>query len=172
MIHKVGQRLCAYRKERNMSQEEMAAILNVSRQTISKWENGETLPDIYNAVAFAKMFRITLDELILGANSRYRGSSYYSQVKEERKKTNMWAIIIGSIGSTSFVVSLTLLRALDVSNRVAGITYACIIPFLFSCWVYAILGLIKTSRLNEEIKYLEKQEIINLQLGNTTKQDC
>jgi len=171
MIHKIGERLSTYRKERKMSQEEMAAILNVSRQTISKWENGETLPDMYNAVAFAKMFRVSLDELILGASSRYGGTSYFSQIKEERKKTNMWAIIIGSIGSTTFATSMILLRALDASNRTAGITMACVIPVLFTCWVYAIWGFIKVSRLNDELEYLERQELINIQVGNTVKQE-
>ena len=37
MIHKVGSRISSLRKERNMSQEELATIVSVSRQTISKW---------------------------------------------------------------------------------------------------------------------------------------
>ena len=59
MMHKVGERIQKYRKQRNMSQEELAVLLNVSRQTVSKWETGDTVPDVYNAVALAQLFHIT-----------------------------------------------------------------------------------------------------------------
>ena len=67
MIHKVGSRISSLRKERNMSQEELATLVNVSRQTISKWETGDSLPDVYNAVALANLFHVSLDSLILGS---------------------------------------------------------------------------------------------------------
>jgi len=86
MIHKVGERISSYRKNRNMSQEELATVLNVSRQTISKWETGDTLPDVFNVVALAKIFHVSLDVLILGAHSKLGGPSYITDVKEKRQK--------------------------------------------------------------------------------------
>ena len=52
------------RKSKGLSQEELAVKLNVVRQTISKWELGETLPDICQSKRMAVLYRLTLDELI------------------------------------------------------------------------------------------------------------
>lgn len=169
MIHKIGERICSYRKNRNMSQEELATLLNVSRQTISKWETGETLPDVYNSVAIAKMFHVSLDVLVLGTHGKISGPSYLSDVKEKRHKTNFWAIVVGSTGSTLFATSLILLRALDVSASNVGIVMAIIMPVLMICWGYAIWGFIKTSRLSTEVKYLEQIEFTNLLVDAKSK---
>ena len=54
-----------YRKQAGMSQEKMAELIGVSRQAITKWENGTGTPDIANLVAIAELFQISLDELLL-----------------------------------------------------------------------------------------------------------
>lgn len=53
-----------YRKEYNMSQDELADKLGVSRQSVSLWENGQTQPTIDNIVAMAKIFNISSDMLL------------------------------------------------------------------------------------------------------------
>lgn len=53
-----------YRKENNLSQDELAEKLGVSRQSISLWENGQTQPTVDNIIALAKIFNITADELL------------------------------------------------------------------------------------------------------------
>lgn len=53
------------RKKKGLSQEELASRLNVSRQTVSKWEVGESAPDMENLVALSELFGISLDELVL-----------------------------------------------------------------------------------------------------------
>lgn len=162
MIHKVGERISAYRKERNMSQEELGAVLNVSRQTISKWETGDTLPDVYNAVALAQLFNITLDALVMGVNNKYGGSSYISSLKEKRRKTNIIAIIVGSMGSLTFVTSIILLDALGVQKPTVGFIMACVMVVLMFCWGFAIWQFVKIGRMSDEIKYLNKIELVNL----------
>ena len=52
------------RKKSGLSQEDVAGKLGVSRQTISKWETGETLPDIRQSKRLAVLYHITLDELV------------------------------------------------------------------------------------------------------------
>lgn len=52
------------RKKCGLSQEEVAEKLGVSRQTISKWETNETVPDIYQSKKMAKLYHIALDDLI------------------------------------------------------------------------------------------------------------
>ena len=60
----LGSSLFEARKNRGLSQEEVAEKLGVSRQTISKWETDETLPDIRQSKRLAVIYRISLDELI------------------------------------------------------------------------------------------------------------
>ena len=60
----LGNNLFQARKKAGLSQESVAEKLGVSRQTISKWETDETIPDIYQSKKLAKLYNLTLDELI------------------------------------------------------------------------------------------------------------
>ena len=60
----LGNNLFQARKKCGFSQEEVAEKLGVSRQTISKWETDETLPDIRQSKRLALLYRLSLDELI------------------------------------------------------------------------------------------------------------
>ena len=60
----LGSNLYQARKKAGLSQEGVAERLGVSRQTISKWETGETLPDIRQSKGLAVLYKLTLDELI------------------------------------------------------------------------------------------------------------
>lgn len=59
-----GNNLFHARKKCGFSQEYVAEKLGVSRQTISKWETDETIPDIYQSKKMASLYRITLDQLV------------------------------------------------------------------------------------------------------------
>lgn len=60
----LGNHLMQARKKAGLSQEAVAEKLGVSRQTISKWETDETVPDIYQSKKLAKLYHLSLDELI------------------------------------------------------------------------------------------------------------
>lgn len=57
-------RLYELRKKTGLSQDELAEKIGVSRQTISKWERGEALPDTENLIALAKLYNVTLDDIV------------------------------------------------------------------------------------------------------------
>lgn len=59
-------RLYQLRKQKGMSQEELASRLNVSRQTVSKWEVGDSTPDMEKLVAISDLFEVSLDQLVMG----------------------------------------------------------------------------------------------------------
>lgn len=61
---KLGEKILELRKKASMSQEELAEKLGVARQTISKWELGETSPDINQAKEISTLFKVSLDELL------------------------------------------------------------------------------------------------------------
>lgn len=59
----IGDKIFELRKNEKLSQEQLAEKMNVTRQTISKWELNETTPDIKQAKELSKIFKISLDEL-------------------------------------------------------------------------------------------------------------
>lgn len=59
-------RLFQYRKKHNLSQEELANQIGVSRQAVSKWERAEASPDTDNLILLAKIYGVTLDQLLQG----------------------------------------------------------------------------------------------------------
>lgn len=60
----LGNKIMTLRKKNNMSQEELAEKIGVTRQTISKWELEETSPDITQAKTLSNIFKVSLDELV------------------------------------------------------------------------------------------------------------
>ena len=60
----VGQRIQHYRKLQGLSQEELGQKLLVSRQTVSLWENDQTLPTIDNLVRLKEIFGVSIDEIL------------------------------------------------------------------------------------------------------------
>lgn len=78
MTIELANRLAELRKNKGLSQEELADKLHVSRQAVSKWERGEASPDTDNLIELAKIYGISLDELV--------GLSESSKTKEENKE--------------------------------------------------------------------------------------
>ncbi|MDD4531823.1 MAG: helix-turn-helix domain-containing protein [Bacilli bacterium] len=64
MTIELANRLIEFRKKHNLSQEQLANKLHVSRQTISKWERSESSPDTDNLIELAKLYNIPLDDLL------------------------------------------------------------------------------------------------------------
>ena len=77
----LGERIRDERKKRGLSQEELADILNVSRQAITKWETDRGITDIANLIRISEEFEISLDELIKGDNSVKRKIIYDNSMK-------------------------------------------------------------------------------------------
>lgn len=76
----IGKKLYDARKSAGLSQEEVAEKLNVARQTISKWELDETIPDLKQGEALSKIYGKELSELI--------NEDEYKEIKEVLKNTN------------------------------------------------------------------------------------
>lgn len=60
----IGVHLKRIRKERHLSQEQVAQRLNISRQAISRWENDLAMPDIDNLVVLSRLFEVSIEELL------------------------------------------------------------------------------------------------------------
>ena len=62
----IGENIYKLRTEKNMSQTDLANELEVSRQSVSKWENNSAVPDLERIVKMSRLFEVSLDELVFG----------------------------------------------------------------------------------------------------------
>lgn len=69
-MNNLGERLFKLRKDRKLSQEEVAEKLNVTRQTVSKWETNQSMPDFDKVVPLCELYSITPDELFIELKER------------------------------------------------------------------------------------------------------
>jgi len=85
----LGKQIKTYRQEANMSQEELAYRVYVSRQTISNWANDKCYPDVKSLILLGKIFHVSLDKLIKG------DVDIMKEVikKEEVEKMNRYGVI-------------------------------------------------------------------------------
>ena len=92
MTLETANRLYELRKKHNLSQEELAEKLGVSRQAVSKWERSEASPDTDNIIALAKIYGLTLDELIYG--EKEEKEDYKEETKENTSSESDKSIYI------------------------------------------------------------------------------
>lgn len=86
----LGSSLYHARKKNGLSQENVAEKLGVSRQTISKWETNETLPDIRQSKGLAMLYRMTLDELIEYDFDEQQAQQMIDSVSDEAQARIDW----------------------------------------------------------------------------------
>ena len=91
----LGNNLFNARKKSGLSQEEVAEKLGVSRQTISKWETDETLPDIRQAKKLALLYHLSLDELIDFDVNLKEIEQVIENTSEETQKKVDWTKVWG-----------------------------------------------------------------------------
>lgn len=101
----LGNKILELRKKEKLSQEQLAEKIKVTRQTISKWELGETSPDIKQAKELSKVFNISLDELV--GNSK--DDILYEKVTKTEDNSNMILKILKVTGITIGILLFLLL---------------------------------------------------------------
>ena len=104
---KVGKLISTLRKEKNLTQQELANTLGVSSKTISKWETGNGLPDISFLKKVSEIFGITIEELLEGTLNNKKN-------KNKINKKNLLFIIISLI---TIILILTILIIYNHNNK-------------------------------------------------------
>ena len=110
----LGDRLMELRKSKHLSQEEVAEKINVSRQTISKWETNQSTPDFDKIIPLCELFEISTEELITG-NKIEKEVVYLEKEdedihKEKRTKGLVYGIISFFIAVAWIMISIPVLR--------------------------------------------------------------
>lgn len=106
----IGQKILELRKNAKMTQEELAQELSVSRQTISKWELGETSPDLNQASKIVKLFEVSLDSLI-GNDTKTLLSKKISNIEQ---LASIIIKILKVIGITLYIIIIISIICLGV----------------------------------------------------------
>ena len=90
----IGEKLKSSRLNAGMTQEQIAEKINVSRQTISNWENGKSLPDVISLIEISDLYQISLDDLLKGDKKMMKKIEKDTDtVKSNRTMMNVgWAI--------------------------------------------------------------------------------
>ena len=151
------EKIIKIRKDNNLTQEEMAEKLNVSRQAISNWENKRNLPDIEMLIIISKIFSISLDELILGGEEMNDIEKKLINDGSESRivKMNLISTIIGTslllIGLLCIVIKANTIEYIDESGILHENFYLLPIGFLF-----IFIGLIVI--LVGIIRYIKKRK--------------
>lgn len=155
----IGNRLYNLRKEKNISQEELANALDVSRQTISKWETGESTPDFNKICPLCEYFGITSDELLSGKQN-------IIEAKKEDKKAKFARNLAISVGLYIFSLVAIILCAALFDQPIIGVS-------IFFTIIAIATGLIIYSSIvygkSEKEKVKESKEPKNVVLKGVTE---
>ena len=82
----IANRLVRLRKEKNLSQEALANELGISRQAVSKWERAEASPDTDNLILLAKLYGMSLDDLLKQIKKNLKVVIINKHQKKKQKK--------------------------------------------------------------------------------------
>ena len=147
----LGKRIKKHRQDMQLSQEELADRVYVSRQTISNWENDKSYPDVNSLVLLSEVFQISLDKLIKGD---------IEVMKEEIKKEE-----IGKMNRYGLIYTLMLIAA--VVSAVPLFMWLGVWAFIpwGIIWVVTMCFAIRVEMLKKENDVQTYKEIIAFSEG-------
>lgn len=176
----LSDKLLQLRKENNMTQEELAEKLSVSRQSVSKWESGLSVPDLSKTVAIADLFSISLDELLRNQTTNYpinsddsseqENQNYSQYVNIDESEMNEFlsdnaryskflgfAVFLCIISPTVLIIlSSNFFNQNEFFNVFGNISLMIGMAFLFISVAIGVGIMISQSMKMEKYKYIEK----------------
>ena len=99
----ISARIRELRNEQGISQEQLAIKVGVSRQAVTKWETGAGAPDIENLATLARVFGVTVDEILNGGAATTATSAYESVTSLDLEQEKNYDIEVGCARRTPFV---------------------------------------------------------------------
>ena len=129
---KIAKNLIYYRKAAGFTQAELAEKINYSDKSVSKWESGNGVPDIYTLIQLAELYGVTVDVLIGDGKA---------PVKVEKKKTGLHLLIMLLSSGIVWLVATCIFVGLQLLTPKAGLWLA----FLYAVPVNAIIMIVYAS---------------------------
>ncbi|WP_304948353.1 helix-turn-helix domain-containing protein [Streptococcus sinensis] len=148
---KLADKLFELRKEKGWSQEKLAEQINVSRQSISKWESDQALPELEKIVELSKIFQVTTDYLLLEESDKSEIKPVLSEDEKDRyykevKSYGFWHVLY------IFVSALAIFLFFAGSSFPAKFTV--LVWLSFFLLIASAMAINKTLKIKE--RYLDK----------------
>src|SRR6056297_2501503 len=103
------------RKKNNLSQGELASKMDVSRQSISKWETGQSVPDLKNIIKLSEIFNVTVDEIVKDKNinesKEENNKLEYNSKNFKYQRNKTLGYIFMAVGALICIISVFLIPA-------------------------------------------------------------
>lgn len=159
---KIGSLLKELRKEKGLTQEQFAEIVNVSNRTVSRWENGNNMPDLDILIQISDYYEINLRELLDGERKSdnmnkeleetvLKAADYTNSETERYTKRLFWILLIGAVlWFISHLISHTSLIENDIMSAVSEFSMGAASGML-------ICGIISTSCYGRRLRAFKQR---------------
>ncbi len=174
----IGEKLFELRKGKNLSQEDVAEKLNVTRQTVSKWETNQSMPDFDKIMPLCELFLISSDELLTGKKPEEKSNEEQNKTQLEKEKAPTREEIkrkSAEVVSTSvfmYVASVAFLMVaipvLRMNPIVASAIFLCIIAWATARIVKHYMSVPKLEKTEKE----KREEKIIKQINSIVGAIC
>ena len=162
----LGQKLLELRKKKNLSQEEVAENLEVSRQSISKWDTDQSTPDFDKIVPLCELFEIGVDELLTGKKPVEEKKQENVLTKQEVKEKS--AKVVSSSVFLYFLAIIVLIVSIPVLNMnpvLATALFLLLIGWSTTRIIRHYMSIPKFEQTEEEIQMEERQKSLQKQIN-------
>ena len=130
----IGKKLKDARLHSGLTQEKVAEELNVSRQTISNWENEKSYPDIISVIGLSNLYSISLDDLLKGDEKMMKHLEESTNVVKSNQK------LIGAILINIVLVAVVITLSMFIpNNRIYLVGIFCLMVISASALLYHII---------------------------------
>lgn len=145
----LGELLRTSRQDKGLTQNDVADHLNVSRQAISKWENGNGYPDIDNLKVLSELYEVPITKL-LGESKELKekieesnesidnNKSKLKKIHKEEKDEGLLLLILAAISGAVFPLGIILAPAIIIRNKKGNTFYRLIIITCIVCFIVNI----------------------------------
>ena len=162
----LGERILSFRKSKGYSQEDIANKLNVSRQTVSKWETDQSTPDFDKIVPLCELFEIGVDELLTGKKPVEEKKQENVLTKQEVKEKS--AKVVSSSVFLYFLAIIVLIVSIPVLNMnpvLATALFLLLIGWSTTRIIRHYMSIPKFEQTEEEIQMEERQKSLQKQIN-------
>ena len=163
----IGEKIFELRKQKNLSQEEVADRLNVSRQTISKWETNQSTPDFDKIVPLCELFEISTDELLKGIKEKNQEVKEPKIITKQDVREKTAKVISTSVFTyiAAVAVFLFLVCVLGVNAVAAIVVFLIMVGFATASIINNYLSRPKFDKTNDEKKEETILKQVNVIIG-------
>lgn len=165
-MNNLGERLFELRKAKNLTQDDVAEKLNVSRQTVSKWETDQSTPDFDKIVPLCELFEIGVDELLTGKKPVEEKKQENVLTKQEVKEKS--AKVVSSSVFLYFLAIIVLIVSIPVLNMnpvLATALFLLLIGWSTTRIIRHYMSIPKFEQTEEEIQMEERQKSLQKQIN-------